>query len=107
MHEEIGKIASTRLGLEDHGIPTFSLEFGLGGGSVQGFGGYDLRFWGTDILFAILRACNVSQWEALKGRTVYVLRDEPRGLIRGLKPLPTERGTGFYLEVDTGVIKEL
>jgi len=36
-------IKSTRLGKEDHGIPTFNLTLQLSDGMHQGFGGWDLR----------------------------------------------------------------
>jgi len=41
MFEKIGKIESTQLGIENHGIMTFSLQFNFGG-TGQGFGGVAL-----------------------------------------------------------------
>lgn len=96
IEEEIGKIRSTHLGPEDHGIPTFMLDFDFGG-SGQGFGGYDLRHWGYGPVGAILSAAGVARWEDLPGRVVTVLRGEARGAIIGLKPLPFEKGKGFLM----------
>lgn len=92
--EKIAKITSTHLGYEDHGIPTFWLHLDYGG-SGQGFGGYDLRHWGIDVLFEVMKACGVDSWEKVNGRTVIALVEH--GLVRGIKPLPTEKGKGFVL----------
>ena len=60
------KIASTFLGREDHGIPTFWLNM-VSEGSGQGFGGYDLRFYGIKPLVRILEVVGVDSWEKLPG----------------------------------------
>jgi hypothetical protein len=61
------KITSTFLGNEDHGIPTFFLHLDYGG-SAQGFGGYDLRFFGYSILAEIMKTVGVESWEKLPGK---------------------------------------
>ena len=110
---EIGKIESTVLGYEDHGILTAYVQFQMGS-SGQSAGG--LMFsWrppgekeqfaeaGMALVSGVLRACGVFQWEKLVGRTVFVLRDGPRysGKIIGIRPLPTEKGTEFlFSEMD-------
>lgn len=102
--EEIGKIRDTHLGFEDHGMFSLCVDFDFGG-SGQGFGHVCLvGEHGIDLIQAVLRACGVDRWESLKGRTLFVLREEPYGLIKGLKPLPFENGKGFVL-TDEGVQK--
>lgn len=92
---EIAKIERTHLGLEDHGILTGMLHVTYGG-SAQGVGGYDLRTGSAAAVFIerTLRACGVRTWEALKGRTIYVLTDESRRVV-GIENLPTEPGERF------------
>lgn len=104
MIEKIAKIESTTLGYEDHGIPSFMLNMSFGTNN-QGFGNRDLRSWGTDILFAIMDACGVRSWEEVKGRTVLALYDEGGYFPIGIKPLPTERGTGFIIVDDKRIEK--
>lgn len=81
---ELATIGFTKLGREDHGIFTFvlDLDYGCGG---QGAGGYALNdpetfgkavqgiidFFGSD-------------WEHIKGRKVYALKEEHNGLVKGL-----------------------
>lgn len=108
---EIGKIESTFLGIEDHGMFALSVGFAFKG-SGQAFGLYSLDFvaddgvsWANRLIKAILSAADVDQWERLKGRTLYVLRPEPYGLIRGLAPLPTENGRGFVFGSEPGTIE--
>lgn len=107
---KIAKIKSTFLGIEDHGIFSFSLSLDYGG-SAQGYGticlgseahpdvdGLTFRF-----INRILTACGVDSWEKLPGRTVYAVREPGwSGMVRGLAPLPTERGEGFVFEPDFG-----
>ena len=77
-----GTIRSTRLGIEDHGIPTFNLNIGFGN-SVQGFGNYDLRYKGHQtLIFDVLKALEVESWEKLKGINVRVKREG--GLLRAI-----------------------
>lgn len=99
----IAKIESTHLGYEDHGIFSIAVTFSYGG-SGQGFG--PLRFGDGKVVKAICDAAGVRQWEDLSGRTVYAVREPGYdGLVKGIAPLPTEKGTGFYLS-DDGVVHE-
>lgn len=61
------KIISTFLGREDHGIPTcvLTLDYGASG---QGFGTYDLRHYGVEMITKIIEAVGASSWEALVGK---------------------------------------
>lgn len=93
----IGKIQSTHLGYEDHGIFSLTVHFNYGG-SGQGFGPICLGDMASEITEAVLNAAGVDCWERLIGRTVYAVRDEGfSGLVRGMHPLPTEKGKGFIL----------
>jgi len=84
---QIGTIKSTRLGFEDHGILSVSLDVGWHGGGV-GAGGYcldepkdrDGRDWtrtgtayGLDHIIRIIETVGVNKWEDLKGHQVIVL----------------------------------
>lgn len=94
----IAKIERTHLGYEDHGIFSLTLHFSYGG-SGQGFGpiclGGELA---ASLIEAVLKAAGVDSWEQLPGRTLYAVRGEGwNGFVRGLAPLPTERGEGFLL----------
>ena len=128
---QIGKIESTMLGVEDHGILTAVLMFDLGT-SGQGTPGHALdgmvkhtRFagkyddgsgehsrvgsaYGMEFIRRLLLACGVDRWEQLRGRTVFVLRDEgdPFGYIKGIRPLPTEGGQEFIFD-ELSVIAEI
>lgn len=92
--EEIARIKDTYLGWEDHGhfIANLSLDYG---GAGQGAGNYDLRSGNKAFQFiaGVLSACGVDSWEKVKGRTVFAIVSD--GLVRGLKPLPTEPGKEF------------
>jgi hypothetical protein len=109
--EQIAKIRHVRLGWEDHGIFTCQLDMDYGG-SGQGAGGYALdearrgendefigRFgtaYGMEWIIRLMRACNAQDFSEVQGTTVIALRDEGySGLVRGLKPLPTEKGEPF------------
>jgi hypothetical protein len=104
---QIGKITSTFIGFEDHGILSVSLHFDYGS-AAQGIGhrcfgshdeSRDPEGWrrghemGMDFIRRLLLACGVNQWEKLKGRTVFVTRDWTE--IQKIEPLPTERGQPF------------
>lgn len=108
--ERIGKIKSTMLGWEDHGIFTFFLDLDYGG-SQQGAGGYGLdepiqingshytrqgTVYGLEFIMRVLQAAGVRKWEELPGRTLYAIIED--GLVRGLKPLPTEGGKAFMFD---------
>ncbi len=111
MFERIGKIISTQLGIEDHGIMTFMLMFDFGG-KRQGFGGYCLDTYdpiskkrvgtaeGCDAILQILNACGVSNWEEIRGKAMYALYDsEGFGhLIKGIKSLPFGHGGTLLME---------
>lgn len=58
------KIKSTFLGYEDHGIPTFFINLDYGGGG-QSYGGYDLRYYGIEIILEILKTLKADSWENL------------------------------------------
>lgn len=104
MQEDIAKITSTALGYEDHGMFSFNVSFTYGASS-QGTGHYCIcsensdQDWdaaGIRIVKGIIDACGVDRWEKLVGRTVIVVRDDGQhGQIRGIKPLPTEKGREF------------
>jgi len=75
------KIESTQLGKEDHGIPTcfITLDYGSAG---QGFGGYDLRYYGIEMIIRILEVVDVEKWEDLVGKYVRVKIED--GLIQAI-----------------------
>jgi hypothetical protein len=104
---ELGTIGSTELGFEDHGIFTFYLHFTFKG-SGQGFGGYFLdnnedkdpvtisATWanclatGMAMISEIIQICEVSKWEELKGKQMWVIRKDRNsggwnGLIKGIQ----------------------
>src|SRR5690348_5448746 len=112
--EQIAKIRHVKLGWEDHGIFTCQLDLDYGG-SGQGAGGYALdearkggndehigRFgtaYGMEWIIRLMRACNAQDFSEVKGKTVIALRDEGyHGRVRGIKPLPTERGESFIFD---------
>lgn len=95
---EIAKVESTHFGFEDHGVLTAYMHVNYGG-MTQSVGGY---FLGpnngpacAEFMSRILRAFGVNTWEAVRGRTVYVLRDANTRRVEGIEPLPTERGERF------------
>lgn len=94
--EHIAKAKATFLGTEDHGIFTASVELDFGGAG-QSFGNYDLRgqkCW--EFLNRTCRAFNAESWEKIPGHTVIaVVRG---GIVREIKPLPTEGGKAFDAE---------
>jgi hypothetical protein len=119
VRRDVAKITDTFLGWEDHGRLTVVLTVDYGG-SAQGVGGYALdeplfedgRFvrrvgtaYGMEFVAQVMRACGVDRWEAVKGRTVYVLQDLDEGdlswgtsKVLGIEPLPTERGVPFIFD---------
>jgi hypothetical protein len=70
------------LGIEDHGIMTFSLMMDMGG-CGQGFGGYALDGKAGKIghsksiqaIRKILETVDVREWEDLKGKLVRIRKD--------------------------------
>lgn len=103
-HEEAGKIKAAFLGFEDHNIFTFMLDIDFGG-SGQGFGHYAIKQTAGVIIPAILEACGVRSWDQVEGRVILAIRDEPYGLIRGIKPMPFEKGTGFRFDDEGEIVK--
>lgn len=104
IHPTIAKVTNCQIGFEDHGIFGIVVDLDYGR-SAQSLGWYGLAGdEGYALMKAILRACNAKTFDQVKGRTVYALRDGSGlgGLVRGLAPLPTERGTGFLVEPGTG-----
>ena len=104
-----GRIESTMLGYEDHGILTCWLNLTFSG-SGQGFGGYGLDsppaerkagfhrrpsvvagFW----IARILKTIGVEKWEDLKGKYVRVARPDEWGLIEGIGHI-TDDSLWFY-----------
>ena len=68
-------VKSTFLGIEDHGIFTFSIMLDFGS-SVQGFGGPTLTAsWGGEYLAEVLEAVGVRSWERLPGTNVRARRN--------------------------------
>jgi hypothetical protein len=81
---ELATIVSTSLGREDHGIFTFMLDLDYGG-SGQGAGGYalnDPEIFGKAVQ-AIIDFFG-SDWEHIKGRKVYALKEGHNGTVKGL-----------------------
>lgn len=74
MEEYNAKIISTFLGIEDHGIPSFMIHLEYDG-CAQGFGGYDLRFYGIKPIVRILEVVEVKKWEDLKGKYVRIRKE--------------------------------
>lgn len=111
--KEIGKITETSLGWEDHGILTAYLRMDFGS-SGQVVGGYMLdapqrdekdqflgrqgTAYGMEWIRRAMQACGVDSWEKVKGRTIFVLREERFGQPVGIAPLPTEPGTPFIFK---------
>lgn len=112
--EQIARVESTTLGIEDHGIFTAFLHCTFGG-SGQGVGGYGLdepvhedgKFigrrgtaYGMEWITRCIKACGVDSWEKIKGRTIMVYREDDSwsSKIIGIGPLPTERGTPFMFD---------
>jgi hypothetical protein len=80
-------IKSTQLGIEDHGLMSFSINLDYGD-SFQGAGGYCLdgprqdengdfikregTAWGMSLIMEILNVVGVSNWEDLPGKHIRV-----------------------------------
>lgn len=100
MHEQIARITSTFLGVEDHGIFTATIQVDYGG-SAQGIGQYDLRgAGGSTWLMKFLAACGGGTWESLVGRTILVLKEHDgwNSRVVGVEPLPFDDGEPFIFE---------
>ena len=111
MFERIGKIESTSLGIEGHGVMTFWLMLDFGG-SGQGFGGWVLDSYspeekrrigtaaGLDAVIQILTVCGVEKWEDIQGKIVYALYDDDKygRAIKGIKGLSFESNKIFLID---------
>lgn len=107
IHEEIGKIADTHIGLEDHGMMTVSITL-EGDGWRQGIGHYRIGTWSEPIEDAgwvaefirrFTQAAGAETWENLPGKRVKVLREGSfKGRIVGIDKVPTFDGERFLFE---------
>lgn len=107
----IATIKSTRLGYEDHGILTTSLDLSWEGSGV-GFGGYCLdepknrlgrdytrvgTAYGLDYIIRVMETVGVDRWEKLQGSRVIVLFDYTPsgstwgGVVRGIAALQDDK----------------
>lgn len=85
--EELGKITSAVLMVEDHGIFTFSIGFDFGG-MHQSFGGYSLDEYdqkrkrrvghpaGIDLVLQLMALFGVDEFQKLVGRYALALRTD-------------------------------
>lgn len=107
MIEQIAKIRKVRLGPEDHGIFTCTLDLDYGA-SGQGAGMYafdeynretderEATAFGLQWIMRLMQACNVTDFSEIEGTTLIALREEGlHGKVIGLRPLPTEGGREF------------
>ena len=86
MYEVNGKIHSTMLGIEDHGIMTFFINIDFDGHG-QGFGGYALdgrsgtqgHSKSITCIRKILQTVDVMKWEDLEGKYVRIRKDKEYG----------------------------
>lgn len=97
----LAKINKTYLGIEDHGIFSFNIDFEWGSGG-QGTGFLGLNTWDENkrlishpasniLLEKILKIVGVYYWEELKGRSVYLIKETGwGGFIKGLRSLFSE-----------------
>jgi hypothetical protein len=109
--EQIAKIRKVFLGWEDHGIFTCLLDLDYGGsgqgagqfvfdeprkdGEGKHIGRYGTAF-GMEWIMRLMRACGVTEFSKLEGRTIIAIREEGwHGRVIGIKPLPTEQGEPF------------
>ena len=124
-HYAIAKIESTMLGYEDHGILTTYLTVKYDQSAVQGVGGYCLdeplrsdsgKFigrigtaYGCEWIARTIKACGVSSWEKIPGRTIYVVCDSAdvwKRKIIGIAPLPTEPGEEFKYDLSFEIVTQ-
>lgn len=95
------RITNTFLGFEDHGIFTAYLSVDFGD-SASGIGNYNLGPVNEDaaakFLMGILNACDVTNWEKIKGCIINVLYEkDPTFNSRpvGIEPMSFNRGSRF------------
>jgi hypothetical protein len=110
MEEKIAKIERVFLGREDHGIFTCIVSFNYGNSGQSG-GMYALdepdhesepfrrrgTAFGMEFVIRLIDAVGVREFSELADKTVIALIDE-RGMVAGLKPLPTESGKEFIFK---------
>lgn len=75
------KIHSTFLGYEERGILTCFIRLDYGSMS-QSFGGYNLEYFGVDMISKILKVVQVESWEELRGKHVRVYIDNSKTIRR-------------------------
>ncbi len=93
---ERGRISSTQLGIEDHGILTCMVFIDYASGGTQGGGGYGFDQYNRNgkthigskgmaiMIRGILEAVGVFYWENLVGKPVLAIREPGfNGYIRG------------------------
>jgi len=117
---QLGTIERTTLGYEDHGIfmAWLMLEFD---GSAQGAGGYVLdnpvgergvnsrregTAYGMDHIIQLLKVVGVEEWEALKGKHIYAIREESYGPIVGLAHFKKPTSTYFFFKEHANAWKD-
>jgi hypothetical protein len=93
---ELATVDTTHIGTEDHGIFSLNLGFAYESGSYQGIGhlsaGKEGEYLGKLVTSILKVFGGYTNWEALKGSRIYVLREEGwNGLIRGILSLDQER----------------
>ena len=90
---EVGTVRDWHIGMEDHGIFSFNVNFDFGG-SGQGCGHYGLGsekhgFVTVEFLWRLYGVLGaIHGW---KGRECLVLRNEPYGQIIGIESMPNAR----------------
>lgn len=88
---EAAKIKSAELGLEDHGILGWNIDF-EGPSWGQGSGWRGLGFetaYGTHVINELVKFAG--RWNELPGKRVYVLREKDYGPIVGMSDLDGEK----------------
>ena len=111
---ELGRVESTMIGIEDHGVMTARLSFGFDG-TGQGTGDYVLDGKPSEpggdrtphvicgaYIAALIKVCGVDSWEQIKGRPLLVLREGKWGRILGLAdPFKADNYLVFKDLIDT------
>ena len=109
LEKELGVITDTMLGIEDHGLFTFSIGFDFGTSS-QGFGNVSLDTYdknsdkrvgtaeGCEAIMRLLEAVGVRKWEDLVAKEMWVYREHLRGQIIGIEsPAYRKAGRPLFL----------
>jgi hypothetical protein len=74
--EQNARVDSVSLGSDDHGGITCWLHLEYTRGTSQGFGGYDLRWWGGYFIQRVLEVVGEEFWEKLPGKVVRVRTED-------------------------------